>query len=197
MKSMFRKTLLVAGLVTVGVFGATASFAHNHGGESCGPMGGGMMEGHGGHMGMHGDPAKMQARMDKHHAELKAKLKLQPNQEAAWATFTAAMKPNFDKADRPDPKKMREEMDKLTTPQRIDKMQGLMEKRQGEMKKRAEAVKTFYAQLNAEQQKTFDKEAMPRHGFGDRMKHRFDGEHRHGPEGRPEGAKPEGKPEAR
>ena len=48
---------------------------------------------HGEHrMGNH-DGAKMQDRMAKRQAELKAKLKITPAQEGAWSTFTAAMQP--------------------------------------------------------------------------------------------------------
>jgi protein CpxP len=46
-------------------------------------------------MGMRGkmDPAKMEAMMTKRLADLKAKLKITGEQEAAWTSFTTAMKP--------------------------------------------------------------------------------------------------------
>jgi Spy/CpxP family protein refolding chaperone len=101
----------------------------------------------------------MEAFMAKRAAELKAKLKITATQESAWATFTTSMKPPARLADnRPD----RTEMDKLTTPERIDKMKILraqhMAERSSAMEKREEAVKTFYAVLNPEQQKIFDAE---------------------------------------
>ena len=125
---------------------------------------GGMMQ-HG-----HYDAAKMQARMDKHAAVMKQKLKLTADQDGAWNTFTAAMKPP---ANMPDVKAMRADMDKLSTPERIDKMKTLRAQRDVEMDKRAEAVKTFYAVLSPEQKKVFDAEHTMqgrRHG-GERGMH--------------------------
>ena len=67
------------------------------------------------------DPAKMQSWMDKRNASLKAVLKLTAAQEGAWTTYTAAMTPPVGMmGTRPD----RAEMEKLTTPERIDKMTG-------------------------------------------------------------------------
>ena len=45
-----------------------------------------------GRMGAH-DPAKMQAMMAKHQADLKTSLSITPVQEGAWASYTAAMQP--------------------------------------------------------------------------------------------------------
>ena len=105
----------------------------------------------------HVDPAKM-AQMHAHHmAELKAKLKLSAAQEPAWTTFADAMKPPTDMmGTRPDPA----ELDKLSTPERIDKMRALhkehMAAMEAAMDKRGDATKTFYATLSPEQKKTFD-----------------------------------------
>ena len=105
------------------------------------------------------DPAQRQQRMAEHHAkrqaELKAQLKLTPAQEVAWNQYTAAMQPPA-KGPRMD----RAEFDKLTTPQRIDRMQQRSAERQAQMKQRGDAVKTFYAQLTPEQQKVYDERAM-------------------------------------
>jgi Spy/CpxP family protein refolding chaperone len=74
---------------------------------------------------------------------------------------------------RPD----RAEMDKLSTPERIDKMSSLhkehMAAMDAAMEKRGQATKTFYATLSPEQQKVFDAEfaKMGRHGERD---HRMD-----------------------
>jgi Spy/CpxP family protein refolding chaperone len=101
----------------------------------------------------------MEAMMAKRHADLKAKLKITGEQEGAWTTFTTAMKPPaaMDQK-RPD----RAEMDKLTTPERIDKMHALrtehMATMNAAMDKREEATKAFYAALNADQKKVFDAE---------------------------------------
>ena len=113
-------------------------------------------------MGRH-DPAKMQARMAKHQAELKARLKITPAQEAAWTTFTASMQPTAHMMGGDHPMAaQRAEFDKLTTPERIDKMKTLRTERMTEMNarmdKRGEAIKAFYAALSPEQQKTFDGE---------------------------------------
>ena len=116
------------------------------------------------------DPARMQAMVAKRQAELKAKLKVTPAQEGAWASYAAAMQPPADMAARMSPenrKKMREEMEKLSTPERIDRMNAMRAQRDLEMAKRSEATKSFYAVLTPEQQKVFDANAM-RHGPGGR-----------------------------
>lgn len=117
------------------------------------------------HMGKH-DPAKMQAMIAKNQADLKAKLKLTPAQEGAWTAYTAAVQPPAGKGMRPS-EAQRAEMDKLTTPERIDKMHALRGERMTQMNaamdKRGNATKTFYAALTPEQQKVFDTEHQ-KHG---------------------------------
>jgi Spy/CpxP family protein refolding chaperone len=98
---------------------------------------------------------RMQKRMADRETRLKEALKLNPNQENAWQEFTAAMQPpKAAPAQRLD----RAEWDKLTTPQRMEKMQALRNEREAAMSKRMEAVKKFYATLTPEQQKTFDEQ---------------------------------------
>ena len=113
----------------------------------------------------HHDPAKMQAMMAKRQADMKATLKITPAQEGSWTSFTAAMQPPAHA--RPTPEQ-RAEFDKLTTPQRIDKMREMRTQRMTEMNasmdKRGEATKTFYAALTPEQQKTFDAERQKHQG---------------------------------
>jgi hypothetical protein len=132
-----------------------------------------------GHGGMqHGDASKMQERMQahrqeratKHLAALKAKLKITAAQEGAWTTFSTAMKPtaNGMMGMQNDPK-VKAEMDKLTTPERIDKMRALRQQRMtamnAEMDKRADATKAFYGTLSSEQKAVFDAVGMHgRHG---------------------------------
>lgn len=148
---------LIQSLVIAGVM-ATA------GGAVFAQMDGGMM----GHGGMQGDPAKMAQMHAKHLSDLKAKLKITASQEAAWNTFADSMKPPADMGKRPD----RAEMDKLTTPERIDKMRAMHKERMATMEaamdKRAEATKTFYAALSPEQKKTFDAEHAKMDRRGDR-----------------------------
>ena len=107
------------------------------------------------------DPAQRQQRMAERHArrmnELKAQLKLNPAQEPAWASYSAAMQPP---AQLQRPRTDRSEFAALTTPQRIDRMQQRSAERQAQMKQRGDAVKAFYAQLTPEQQKVYDERAM-------------------------------------
>jgi len=129
----------------------------------------------GGHamMGRH-DPAKMQAWMAKRQTELKTKLKIAPTQESAWTSFTAAMQPPAGMGQRPTAEQ-RADFDKLTTPQRIDKMREMrtqrMSARNAAMEKRGEATKAFYAALTPEQQKTFDSETLRMGRQGGRHHH--------------------------
>lgn len=135
------------------------------------PPGADMPAGHmGERMGRH-DPAKMQVYMAKRQAELKAKLKITAAQEGAWTTFTTAMQPPAGMGPggpgaRPTPEQ-RAEFDKLTTPERIDKMRVMRVQHMAEMTaamdKRGDATKAFYAALTPEQQKVFDAEPL-RHG---------------------------------
>ena len=117
-----------------------------------------------------------QERMVKRQAELKTKLKITPAQEGAWATFAAAMQPPANMAGgmmgtHHDPK-VKADMDKLTTPERIDKMRALRAERMttmnAEMDKRGAATKAFYAVLSSEQKAVFDAVSMRggRHGMG-------------------------------
>jgi Spy/CpxP family protein refolding chaperone len=149
------QSLVVAGLMATA---GSAAFAQ---------MDGGMMA----HEGMHHmDPAKMAQMHTKHMADLKAKLKITASQEAAWNTFSDAMKPPADMmGKRPD----RSEMDKLTTPERIDKMRAMHKEHMAAMEtamdKRGDATKALYAVLSPEQQKAFDAEfaKMGPRGGGD------------------------------
>lgn len=158
MKPVFKSLVLASLLATAGF--AAFSQASGPMGERHAMMGeGGMMQHEGkGRMGKM-DPAKRDAMVAKRSADVKAKLKITAAQEGAWTTFTAAMKPSDTmRSQRPD----RAEMDKLTTPERIDKMRSLRTQHLTDMNaamdKRDDATKTFYAQLSAEQQKAFDSE---------------------------------------
>jgi Spy/CpxP family protein refolding chaperone len=148
--------LVLAGLLaTVGAGGALAQ-SQMSGDMPARHASGGMGQGGQG-MGQH-DPAKMQARIAQHQAEMKALLKITPAQEPAWSRYTAAMQPPAHAA--PPTREQRAEIDKLPTPERIDKMRALRTQRMAEMNaamdKRDEATKALYAALTPEQQKTFD-----------------------------------------
>lgn len=104
-----------------------------------------------------------QERRAKHLADLKSKLKIGASQEAAWSAFTAASQPPGPPSQGRDPKAARAEFEKMTTPQRLDRMQARQAEHAAMSAKRAEATRTFYAALTPEQQKTFDAESL-RHG---------------------------------
>jgi len=105
------------------------------------------------------NPAMMQKmrnmmfqRHTQHLEALKANLKLQPEQEGIWNAFVSSMKPTG-----PHPsKESMQNMDQLTTPERIDKMMAFKAQRDAELQKRSEATKALYAVLSLDQQKTFD-----------------------------------------
>lgn len=103
---------------------------------------------------------KMGERHAQRQAEFKTRLQLTTQQDAAWAAFTGSMKPPATRPERLD----REAFAKLTTPQRLDRMQQLKTQRDAEMAKRADATRTFYAQLSPSQQKVFDLETARGHG---------------------------------
>jgi len=112
--------------------------------------------------------AQMQSRRAEHRAkrlqELKVFLQLQDKQEADWSTFSAALQSPMV---RPAPMNPAE-MEKLTTPERIDKMMAIKAARDAQINLRMNATKTFYASLNPQQQKVFDthaSKAMKRHGM--------------------------------
>ena len=181
MKS-FLKPVLLAGLLATAGFAAMAQAPG--GAEHAGWMGAGvpMHEGMGHHRMGKIDPARMQARIEKRQAALKAQLKLTAAQEGAWSAFTAAIQPPAGMmAKGPD----FAELAKLPTPERIDKMKALHTQHMADMNaamdKRGEATKTCYAALTPEQQKIFDSNAMLR---PDRH------ELRHGPRDGKDTAKP-------
>lgn len=94
-----------------------------------------------------------------HQDKLHTMLQLTAAQENAWNTYQTQIKPDQSKAERPDPA----EISKLTTPERLDKMEALDKERDNRMAQRAKATRTFYAQLNDAQKKVFDENAFPHH----------------------------------
>jgi hypothetical protein len=148
------KRALMVGLIAGGGILAASSFA----------MPDGAPAGKDGCEARHGQA--FQAKREAHRAErlsgLKEKLKLAPEQEAAWTAFASASQPAMHPEDR---QAKRAEFAKLNTPQRLDRMQAMAEVRRARMAERTQAIKAFYAQLTPEQQGVFDAEAMPdRHG---------------------------------
>lgn len=166
----------------IGVLLAAAGFVYAQG--PMGMAGGGQYAGMWGqHMGMQGmmgqqgmhhdgmrqiDPARRQAMLDQRNAALKGQLNITAEQEPAWNAYVDAQKSAMSMANhqRPDPA----ELAKLSTPERLDKMQALRAQHMGEMTvamdKRLEAIKTLYAALTPEQQKIFDAATVPGQHYG-------------------------------
>ena len=97
----------------------------------------------------------------KRAAMLKSQLALTAAQEPAWTAFNTSMQPG-ERTARLD----RSGMEKLTTPERIDRMRALRAQHAAEADRRGEATKTFYAALTPEQQKTFDAQTQRGHRMG-------------------------------
>lgn len=165
----FLKSLLVTSLIATAGFASYAQTAAST--ATAAPAQTTQRSATAGERGERGDRMGMMA---KRADALKAKLKITAAQEGAWTTFTTAMQPP---ARMENQRSDRAEMEKLTTPERIDKMRELRKQRmtdmQAAMDKRDDATKTLYAALAPEQQKVFDAEhaRMGKH-HGDR-----DGKH--------------------
>ena len=91
-------------------------------------------------------------------------LNLRPDQETAFQTFQADMKPqpreHKDWAEHKAGEHGAGEQQALTTPERLDRMAAFMTKRTAEhqaaFQHRADAIKRFYAVLSPEQKRAFD-----------------------------------------
>ena len=102
------------------------------------------------------NPERMEKYQEQHLSTLHEKLKLTPQQEAAWTKF-AANRPVLEKQARPDPA----EMAKLTAPQRLEKGLERMRAMEAKLSEHLAALKEFYAVLTPEQQKIFDEQTPP------------------------------------
>ena len=107
--------------------------------------------------------ARMAERHAKRMAALKERLKISPAQEDAWNQFASAMQPP---ARQPEQGAGRNALERLTTPKRLDRMQAMQTERQNRMAARNQAIKQFYGQLSAEQQKVFDQQTARGYGHG-------------------------------
>jgi len=128
----------------------------------------GMMQGHG------ANPEQRMQRMQRRIESVRQTLQITPQQEAAFNEWTNAMRPAAKQ--RPS----RDEIARMSTPERIDLMKQLRGARMAEMDKRGEATKAFYAQLTPAQQKSFDEISMRfmrggRDGAGHGGRHRHNG----------------------
>lgn len=86
----------------------------------------------------------------KRMADLKQRLQIISAQEGAWNQLVSAMQPP---ARQPEQGAGRNALERLTTPKRLDRMQAMQTERQNRMAARNQAIKQFYSQLSAEQQK--------------------------------------------
>jgi Spy/CpxP family protein refolding chaperone len=157
----FARRALVVGLIAGSGILAASSFAMPAG-DATGKAG--CEAGHG---------QKMQGKSDeqraRHLSELKEKLKLSAKQESAWNAFASASKPAPQRGSK---QAMRGEFEKMSTPERLDKMQAMSEMRHARMAERSKAVKVFYAELSPEQRVVFDAGMKPRHrGHGQHRQH--------------------------
>lgn len=97
----------------------------------------------------------------KRMADLKQRLQIISAQEGAWNQLVSAMQPP---ARQPEQGAGRNALERLTTPKRLDRMQAIQTERQNRMAARNQAIKQFYSQLSAEQQKVFDQQTARGHG---------------------------------
>ncbi|WP_017757196.1 Spy/CpxP family protein refolding chaperone [Pseudacidovorax intermedius] len=164
-----RHSLLAAGLLACAAFAASAQPAPSAPAEGAPPPAGMHGQRHGKAM----DPQQRMERMKEHHAKrmeaLKAKLQLTPAQQPAWDAYASAFTPPA------RPPAAREDLAKLSTPERLDRMQARQAERQARFAKVADATRGFYAQLSPQQRQTFDAETLPR------MHARGEHPHGHGP----------------
>lgn len=109
---------------------------------------------------------RMAQKMAERQNKLKQVLQITAAQEPAWNAFVASMAPPAGGMQRPN----RDEMAKLTTPQRLERMQAMKAQHDQHMAARVEATKRFYSALTPEQQKRFDVEShrFMGHGKGDK-----------------------------
>lgn len=106
----------------------------------------------------------MHARMEKHRAQLHDKLKLSAAQEPAWKSFTEAVMPSMSAMHHaPRSAQDKKAMESMTSPERMEKKLAHAKERLERMQKKLDALKTFYAVLSPEQQKTFDEAHQAMH----------------------------------
>jgi Spy/CpxP family protein refolding chaperone len=101
------------------------------------------------------DPAKRAEHFAQRQQKLRDALKLSAAQETAWNTYIAAIKPQTP-VGRPD----RVDFKSLPAPERLEKRIELQKEHLAKQESHLAALKTFYAVLTPEQQKTFDQATL-------------------------------------
>ena len=96
---------------------------------------------------------RMAARRAQRMAHFKETLQITAAQEGAWNAWSASMQPPGGWK-RPD----RAQLERLATPERIDRMRAMRAERNAIADRRAEATKAFYAALDPIQKRVFDVE---------------------------------------
>lgn len=151
MKSRYKHLLLATTVVAVLGTSATAWAMNRQGGDCSGmpegPRAERMQE-------------RIQARQAEHQARLKQALQLTPAQESAWQQYLQS---------RPSPAsaaamKDRAQWQQLSTPERMAQQLAARQARDSQMGAHLEALKSFYATLSPEQQRTFDAQHRQGHG---------------------------------
>lgn len=169
---MKRTHKIIAGLIVAAGISSLAFAQSGRGGGGCdgmGPMGMGPMAGPGGPMGrqasMKFEPAQ---RAERRLEYFKGQLKLTPEQEPLWQAFA-------DKAKAEAGKGMRAMRDQaadanLAAPERMAKMQALMQERLNAMTGVNDSFSRLYSALSPEQKKVADLHAaqMGKGGVGGR-----------------------------
>lgn len=104
--------------------------------------------------------ARFAERIAQHQQKLHDQLKITPAQEAAWKAFTAKSTPTA-----PIQRPSRDELAKLSAPERMERMLGMMKDGEARLATHLAAVKEFYAVLTPEQQAIFNQQfrRMGRH----------------------------------
>ena len=109
--------------------------------------------------------ARHQEKQQQHWERQKNLLQLQPQQQAQWEAYVAAMQPLARVAPAKHPKDM-------NTLERLDWKAQMRTSHQKHAERRDQATRSFYASLNAQQQKAFD--SLPHAGRSQMGKHRGD-----------------------
>ena len=91
--------------------------------------------------------------------DMRAALRLRPDQEAAFRAFMSATQPS--RAQMDQDRQEGERLAILRTPERLDMIAAKMARDQASFRAQAAAVKRFYAALSPEQQQTFDRLTAP------------------------------------
>lgn len=107
-------------------------------------------------------PEKMAEHAARREAALHDALKLTPEQESAWTTYTTKMHTG-QPMQRPD----HEQMEKMSAPERMEKMLAMMRDGERHLADRLEATKPLYAVLTPAQRAVFDQQTAGKHHHGE------------------------------